>query len=326
MANEDFNATRSFQRQTILNLYKSEIPTEIISFQLDISQEEVESIIEEEKKEQEKLSLKGMSSQDSSSMDLFYLDAIVNIDLAIKRAQNSLWEALKSEPKFDISMEETDKILEKFAKSKVTLVILHIDLVGSTNLLMTLPVSRFSTIIQAYTREMSLIVEAYGGYILKYIGDAILAFFTVNIVDDLYLPCVNAVNCARSLIKIVKQGINPILDQNGYPEISVRIGIDVGDQNAVLQYGWDIIHTSEKNKHKQTMKKPHYDIIGYTISVAVKMTGLAKPNRFIIGELIYDALDEKQKSAFERLNVGTDVWSYVGSRTGVIYSVYASIA
>ena len=94
------------------------------------------------------------------------------------------------------------------------------------------------------------------------------------------------------MIKIVKEGINPILDQNGYPEMSVRIGIDVGDQNAVLQYGWDIIHTLDNNKHEQIMKKPHYDIIGYTISVAVKMTGLAKPNRFIIGQLVYDALDE----------------------------------
>ena len=324
MANEDFNSTKSFQRQTILNLYNSEIPTEIISFQLDISQEEVENIIKEERREREKLSLKGSSLD--SSMGLFYLDAVVNIDLAIKRAQNSLWDALKAESKFDISMEETDKILDKFAKSKVTLVVLHIDLVGSTELLMTLPVERLSTIIQAFTEEMSLIIQAYGGYILKYIGDAILAFFTVNIIDDVYLPSVNAVNCARSMIKIVKQGINPILDQNGYPEMSVRIGIDVGDQNAVLQYGWDIIHTLDNNKHKQIMKKPHFDIIGYTISVAVKMTGLAKPNRFIIGQSVYDALDEKQKSAFEVLNVGTDIWSYVGSRTGVTYGLYSSIA
>jgi hypothetical protein len=127
------------------------------------------------------------------------------------------------------------------------------------------------------------------------------------------------------MIKIVKQGINPILDQNGYPEMSVRIGIDVGDQNAVLQYGWDIIHTLDNNKQKQITKKPHYDIIGYTISVAVKMTGLAKPNRFIIGQSVYDALDEKQKSAFEVLNVGTDIWSYVGNRTGVTYGLYSSL-
>jgi len=53
MANEDFDATRTFQRQTILNLYNSAIPTEIISFQLDIGQEEVEKIIEEDRKEQQ---------------------------------------------------------------------------------------------------------------------------------------------------------------------------------------------------------------------------------------------------------------------------------
>src|SRR2546430_4357008 len=88
MANEDFDATRTFQRQ--LNLYNSAIPTEIISFQLDISQDEVENIIEEERKEQQNLSLKGLSSPDSPSLGLFYLDAVVSIDLAIKRAQNSL--------------------------------------------------------------------------------------------------------------------------------------------------------------------------------------------------------------------------------------------
>ncbi len=48
MATEDFDSrTRISQRQTILDLYNSAIPTEIISFQLDISEEEVENIIEE---------------------------------------------------------------------------------------------------------------------------------------------------------------------------------------------------------------------------------------------------------------------------------------
>jgi len=324
MTSWDFTATKNFQRQTILNLYNSEIPTEIISFQLDLSKEQVENIIEEERKEQQKLSQKGLSSPDSS-LGLFYLDAVFNIDLAIRRAQNTLWEALKSELKFEISMEETGKILQKYAKSKVTLVILHIDLVDSTKLLMTLPVDTLSAIIQGFTQEMSLLIEEYGGYILKYIGDAILAFFTVDTID-VYLPCVNAINCARSMTKIVKQGINPILDQNGYPEMSIRIGIDVGDQNAVLQYGWDIVQTSDSNsKNKQIIKKAHYDIIGYTLSVAVKMTGLAKPNRFVIGQLVYDALDEKQKSAFEILNVGADIWSYVNSKTGVTYGVHINI-
>ena len=41
---EDINkaSTRTYQRQTISNLYNSGIPKEIISLQLDIGEEEVE--------------------------------------------------------------------------------------------------------------------------------------------------------------------------------------------------------------------------------------------------------------------------------------------
>jgi adenylate cyclase len=334
MVEGDINnlAAGTYQRETISNLYHSGIPTEIISLQLDISKEEVEKVIEKITEEQEMILDKHTSAElDASSMDLFYLDAVVNIDLAIKHAQNSMWEALKSELTFDISMEETYKILEKYAKTKVTLVILHIDLVDSTKLSMTLPIDRLTTIIQAFTREMSLIIEAYGGYILKYMGDAILAFFPVNIVDDPYLPCINAINCARSMIKVVQHGINPILEQYGYPEMGVRIGIDIGDQNAVLQYGWNIIESliNDSNncnlkRKQQLLKKEYYDIIGYTVNVAVKMTGLAKPNRFVIGQLVYDVINEKQKSTFEILDLSNDIWSYVSNRTGAIYSIYSS--
>ena len=45
---------------------------------------------------------------------------------------------------------------------------------------MTLPLDRLTTIIQTFTQEMSMIIALYGGYVLKYIGDAILAFFITN--------------------------------------------------------------------------------------------------------------------------------------------------
>jgi adenylate cyclase len=61
----------------------------------------------------------------------------------------------------------------------------------------------------------------------------------------------------------------------------------------------------------QIVKTPHYDIIGYTVNVAVKMTGLAKPNQVAIGQLVYEALDEKQKLAFEILNSRLDLVTLV---------------
>jgi class 3 adenylate cyclase len=257
-------------------------------------------------------------------MGSFYLDAVFDLESAIKDTQSRVWKALKVEPDFNVSTEEAQKVLEKFAKSKVTLVILDIALVDSTRLSMTLPVERFAAIIQAFTQEMSLMVTAYGGYILKYVGNAILSFFPDDKSADLHLSCINAVNCAQSMIKIMQQGINPILNQYDYPEMSVRIGIDVGE-NAVVQYGWTTDIYKLDNQKQVLKKTPRLDILGYTISIAAKMSALAKPNRIVIGQSVYEILDDKQKSAFEALPIRSDVWSYVSSNTGGAYRIYENI-
>jgi adenylate cyclase len=334
--NSSSSTSSRYQRQTILSLHNSGIESDVISWQLDISQEEVDKIIEEEEEEQRKKqkeqSVDVKKTEISSIGNSFYLDAIVNIDLAIRNAQTRMWKALKSgEAQFDISMEETNKILNRFSRSKVTFVILHIDLVGSTQLSMTLPLDRLTTIIQTFTQEMSTIIALYGGYVLKYIGDAVLAFFITNSDNNgndtlekqqqqKYLPCINAVNCARSMIKVIENGINPILNQYDYPEMSIRIGIDVGEI-ALIQYGWDIHILNEK----QIVKEPHHDILGYTVNVAVKMTSLAKPNSLVIGQSVYDILDEKQKSTFEIPNIRHDVWNYIDGKSGSIYQIYSSV-
>jgi class 3 adenylate cyclase len=311
-------------------LYNSGILPDIIAMQLDISKDEVYQIIKNAASEEERKKASVKQVSNASSLGMFYLDAVVNIDLSIKHAQDTMWKALKGVPEFNISMEETQNVLESYAKSKVTLVILHIDLVGSTRLSMTLPVDRLATIIQAFTQEMSLMIAAYGGYVLKYVGDAILAFFVVGDNYDLYLPCINAVYCARSMIKVMRQGINPILNQYDYPEMSVRVGIDVGE-NVIVQFGWDALNyvsdsKEDKNIENQTLiKKPHLDILGYTISIATKMTALAQPDQIVIGQSVYDSLDDSQKSNFRVLPVNPEVWNYVSENTGNIYRLYGSV-
>src|SRR5688572_6173656 len=215
------------QQQTIINLYNSGISPEIIAFQLDIGLEDIDKVVQSINE----TNLPPKQAPEAGHLASFYLDAVVDLDKAIKMAQQRVWKALKVESKFDISTEETHEILAKYSKSKVMLVILHIDLVGSTRLSSDLPTDRLAAIIQAFTQEMSITISAYGGYVLKYVGDAIMAFFLAT--NDKYLPCINAVNCARSMVKIVRQGINPILNQYDYPEISVRGGIELGEKVVV---------------------------------------------------------------------------------------------
>lgn len=301
-------------------MYNSGIMPDIIALELDITQEEVIRIIQNENSEEERRKITVKNVSDVPLLSKFYLDEVVNINKAIKLAQSRMWGALKVGSDFNISMEETQNILEIYAKSKVTLVILHVDLVDSTRLLMTLPVGRLATIIQAFSQEMSLMIAAYGGYVLKYIGDAILDFFVVDS-SDFYLPSINAVNCACSMIKVVREGLNPILNQYDYPELNVRIGIDVGE-NAVVQYGWE----TRTIDGKIVSKRPQLDILGYTMSIATKMTTLAKPDQIIIGQLVYEILEDKQKSTFRQLPLSPLIWNYSSSNTGDIYHLYVSLS
>jgi class 3 adenylate cyclase len=314
------------QKKTIINLYNSGITPDIIALEMDISQDEVMRVIKNDISEEERRKINAKKISDAPLLSQLYLDAIVNVDSAIKHAQSTMWKALKVKSEFNISMEETQKILEGYSESKVTLVILHIDIVESTRLSMILPVDRLAAIIRAFAQEMSLLIAAYGGYVLKYIGDAILAFFVVNTSssagddDDRYLPCMNAVSCACSMVKVIREGINPILSQYDYPELKVRIGIDVGE-NAIVQYGWDT-HIQDG---KVILKKPHLDILGYTISIAAKMTAVAKADQIVIGQLAYDVLEDKQRRTFKQLSMSSDIWDYVSSNTGRIYNLYGSI-
>ena len=56
------------------------------------------------------------------------------------------------------------------------------------------------------------------------------------------------------------------------------------------------------------------------------MTAFAKPNQIVIGQLVYDALDNTQKSTFKRIYIDPKVWDYVSEYAGgSIYPIHGSI-
>ena len=113
-----------------------------------------------------------------------------------------MWKTLNGEPQFIISVAETQNVLGKFAASKVNFVILNVDLVASTKLSMTLPLDRLTRLIQSFNQEMSLIVKDFGGFVLKYVGDAVLAFFVVvpGRESEGNVACTRAIHCAKCML------------------------------------------------------------------------------------------------------------------------------
>jgi adenylate cyclase len=260
----------------------------------------------------------------------------VDVNTIMRRSQARVSKTLEGEPEFIISVADTQNILGKAAKSKMNFVILNVDLVASTQLSMTLPLDRLTKMIQAFNQEMSLIIKEFGGFILKYVGDAVLAFFLVpSDQSQPKLACTSAINCAKCILQVAHEGINPILNQYECPIMNLRIGIDTGE-NAIIQSGWDIHpnitngakignNTNISKNEQPLINKPVYDILGYSTSIAVKMTALAKPNHMAIGQPVYDVLDDNQKSLFQQLAISPEIWNYVNINTGGgVYNIYTN--
>ena len=230
---------------------------------------------------------------------------LTDLETLFTQRQDRLWNALEERYQYDTSIKRGQDFLVKHVSSKIPLVIMYADLVGSTKMSMTLPVDKVVTIVRAFSHEMSSVVESHDGYVLKYVGDAVIAFFSSGF--NKYLVCDKAVRCAQSMINVVKDGISPILNKHDFPELRVKVGIDEGE-SVVVQYAYD--------------KSSQIDILGYTMNVAAKITSLTNPNRVSVGENLYKLLHPGIQEEFHELTYGADEWDYINRDTGNIYKVY----
>ena len=118
--------------KTIITLYESNIPLEIIALQLDLSIEEVNDTIKQYQEINKAKEESVLQASKVSKLGMLLVDTVFNIESAIKDAQERTWYNLKVKSEFNISQEKTQELLESFIGTNVILVILHIDLVSST--------------------------------------------------------------------------------------------------------------------------------------------------------------------------------------------------
>ena len=225
----------------------------------------------------------------------------------IKEVQKRVWSSLKKGYEYDYSIDESDKFLRDHVDQKLRMIVMFVDLVGSTDMALQLPADKLGIIISSFSQEMRFVIRQHGGYVLKYVGDAVIGYFLAEesplVVSD------NAVNCAKTMVEVIERGINPILSEYDYPELRVKIGMDFGE-NAIVRYGSDKVRS-------------HIDILGPAVSIAAKITALARPNQILIGEDVQEKLHPSLKSLFKLVEWHGSQWSYHNKETGKLYGVYA---
>jgi class 3 adenylate cyclase len=230
-------------------------------------------------------------------------------EMVLEQTRARVSQTLRLGLQFETSTELSEKFLRRHVNSRVKLAVLFADIAGSTRMSITLPTQVLASIVQVFSQEMALVVAGYGGYVLKYVGDAIIAFFPGEF--DSKKACNNAVNCARAMMRIISECLNPAFNEKEFPSIGVKIGIDFGE-NLVVLYGKDALHS-------------YIDIVGSSISVAAKITAIASPGQVIIGQDIYELISTDVKNEFMKLELSPQIWTFTDPRTGKMYKLYSTI-
>ena len=213
---------------------------------------------------------------------------------------------LSQGPPIDLSTLKCNQYLRRHVNNKTKLVVLCVDLVGSTKLTLSLLPHELISIINIFSTEMSMIISGHGGYVLKYVGDAVIGIFPAEF--DSQKACFNALDSAKTMVRIITRVINPVLN-NKLPQIQVKIGIDLGESMIVL-YG-------------KNLDTSHIDLIGSGISIASKITALAKPNQILFSENIFENIANVSKDMkFEKLDIVNESWDYINTKTSKILNLY----
>jgi class 3 adenylate cyclase len=143
------------------------------------------------------------------------------------------------------------------------LTVMFCDLVGSTALSGKLDPEDLRGIIGAYHRCCTDLIEPNGGFIAKYMGDGVLAYFGYPQAHEHDAEC--AVRAGLALIEAV-----PKLTIPAAAALQVRVGIATG-----LVVVGDLIGSGEAQER---------GIVGETPNLAARLQGIAEPNMVVIAE------------------------------------------
>lgn len=141
--------------------------------------------------------------------------------------------------------------------------------------------------------EMGTVVGQFQGSLLKPTGDGFIAYIdgpSYTVVVD------SAIDLGCSLLCMLRDAINPALEERGLEPISIRIGADYGP--AIVQ-----------ELRVRATDFVNVDVTSDALNRAVKIEQSATPNSFRIGQDLYELahiqwLERSQRVAFDGDSIG----------------------
>lgn len=163
------------------------------------------------------------------------------------------------------------------ASEVVEATVVFVDICGFTSLSETQPAATVVSLLNTYFDQIVKEVIAHGGYIDKFMGDAVMAVFR----GEYHLD--RAIDAALLVRTQLQNARNPLPDGTEYHP-AVSIGINTGEMVS-------------GNIGSASLKRLDYTVIGDTVNVSQRLQSAAKANQIVITEAIYERVKESFQCA-----------------------------
>jgi class 3 adenylate cyclase/ActR/RegA family two-component response regulator len=158
------------------------------------------------------------------------------------------------------------------ASETVEATVMFVDICGFTSLSETQSAATVVGLLNKYFDEIVREIIAHGGYIDKFMGDAVMAVFR----GEYHLD--RALDAALAVRAQLQDTHDPLPNGTDYhPAIS--IGINTGEMVS-------------GNIGSASLKRLDYTVIGDTVNVSQRLQSAAQPNQIVITEAIYERIKE----------------------------------
>ncbi len=143
--------------------------------------------------------------------------------------------------------------------------ILFADIAGSMGLAEKLGARQFGQLLERYYQDVTDIVFQFGGLLVNYIGDGVMAVF--GMLDTQKDPAGKAVEAGLEILQLIAARY-----QDSEKHVDVGIGVNTGTVMA---------------GYVSTRERVELAVLGDTVNVASGLQMLARPNRLFIGPETY---------------------------------------
>jgi len=224
----------------------------------------------------------------------------------LKERKTELAEFWDKKLSLDNFTNPIEHILNKLKDKDTQVVIIYVDLEGSSRLSSEIENDIYIKIIKIFLMQMAKVIDNYKGFVLKAVGDCVIGIFPAE--DNFLNTCDNAIQAAMIMRSVVEEVINPVFIEKGLPKIGFHIGLDIGSVRADRFGAPDIAAID--------------DLIGYPMNLVAKIQSRAGHNDVLLGRRLFELLHNSWQAFCEKVDLGDDWMMRDPIDKDEIYKIY----